>query len=67
MNLKVLLQAKLRIMGDNNPTRFQDDPLKTVGGVVFTKNCYISISIYFEIGWVSHVIDLQTLSVPQNT
>jgi len=52
MNLKVLLQAKLRIMGDNNPTRFQDDPLKTVGGVVFTKICYICISIYFEIGWV---------------
>ena len=43
------MYVHLRTMGDN-PRRFQDHPLKTVGGVVFTRNCYICISKYFKKG-----------------
>jgi len=32
------LYAQLSTMGDN-PRRFQDHPLKTVGGAVFTRIC----------------------------
>ena len=34
----------------DNPRRFQDHPLKTVGGVVFTRTCYICISKYLKKG-----------------
>jgi len=36
-------------MGDN-PRRFQDHPLKAVGGVVFTRICYTCISKYLKKG-----------------
>ena len=36
-------------MGDN-PRNCQDHPLKTIGGVVFTKNCYICISEFLKKG-----------------
>jgi len=36
-------------MGDN-PSRFQDHPLKTVGGTVFTRICYICLSKYLDKG-----------------
>ena len=35
-NKKASLYTQLRTMADN-PRRFQDHPLKTVGGVLFTK------------------------------
>jgi len=41
--------AQLRTMGDN-PITFEDNPLKTVGGVVFTRICYICISNYLKKG-----------------
>ena len=33
-----------------NPSRFQDHPLKTVGGTVFTRMCYICLSKYLDKG-----------------
>jgi len=36
------LPVRLHIMVDN-PIRFQDHPLKTVGEVVFTRICYVCI------------------------
>jgi len=42
-------RLNLCTMGDN-PRRFQDNPLKNVGGVVFTRICYICISKYLKKG-----------------
>ena len=46
------LYIQLRTMGDNtmDDNTMGDHPLKTVGGVEFTKKCYICISKYLKKG-----------------
>jgi len=47
--IKYSLHAQLPSMRDS-PIMFQDHPLKTVGGVVFTRICDICISKYLKKG-----------------